>query len=46
MCICNASELDELIANEYEDFIFQHNRDPPHWKLTVLGYLNENLPGR
>jgi len=38
--------IDKLIANEHEHFIFQQNWAPPHWKLTVRAYLNENLPGR
>lgn len=38
--------FDELIANEHEHFIFQQDGAPPHWKLTVRTYLNENLPGR
>ena len=38
--------MDELIANENEDFIYQQNGAPPHWKLTVRAYLNNNLPRR
>ena len=37
---------DELLANEHEDFIYQQDSAPPHWKLTVLAYLNDNLPLR
>ena len=36
--------IDELIANEHEDFIYQQDGVPPHWKLTVWAYLNDNLP--
>ena len=36
--------IDELIANEHEDFIYQQDGALPHWKLTVRAYLNENLP--
>ena len=38
--------IDELIANEHKDFIYQQDGAPPHWKLTVRAYLNENLPRR
>ena len=38
--------IDRLTANEAEDFIFQQDGAPPHWKLSVRAYLNENLPGR
>ena len=38
--------IDELIANEHEDFIYQLDGAPPHWKLTVQAYLNENLSRR
>ena len=38
--------MDRLTANEAEDFIFQQNGARPHWKLSVLTYLNDNLPGR
>ena len=38
--------MDKLIANEHEDFIFQQDDAPPHWKLAVWAYLNDNLPGR
>ena len=38
--------MDELTANEHEDFIFQQDGAPPQWKLTVRAYLNENLRGR
>ena len=38
--------MDKLIANEHEDFIFQQDGAPPHWKLAVRAYLNDNLPGR
>ena len=38
--------MDELIANEHEDFIYQQDGAPPHWKLTVRAYLNDNLPRR
>ena len=36
--------MDELIANEHEVFIYQHDGAPTHWKLTVWTYLNDNLP--
>ena len=35
--------MDELIANEHEDFIYQQDSAPPYWKLTVRAYLNGNL---
>ena len=38
--------IDELIANEHEDFIYQQDGAPSHWKLTVRSYLNDNLPRR
>ena len=38
--------MDRLTANEGEDFIFQQDGAPPHWKLSVRAYLNKNLPGR
>ena len=38
--------FDQLIENEHESFIFQQDGAPPHWKLTVRAYLNENLPER
>ena len=38
--------IDELIANEHEDLIYQEDGVPPHWKLTVRAYLNDNLPRR
>ena len=38
--------MDDLIANEHEDFIYQQDGAPPHWKLTVRAYLNDNLPSR
>ena len=38
--------IDELIANKHEDFIYQQDGAPPHWKLTVQAYLNDNLPRR
>ena len=38
--------IDELIANEHEDFIYQLDGAPPHWKLTVRAYLNDNLSRR
>ena len=38
--------IDELIANEHEDFIYQQDGAPPHWKLTVRAYLHDNLPRR
>ena len=38
--------MDEHIANKHEDFIYQHDGAPPHWKLTVWTYLNDNLPRR
>ena len=38
--------MDELIANGHEDFNFQQDGAPPHWKLAVRAYLNDNLPGR
>ena len=36
--------MDELIANEHEDFIYQQDGDPPHRKFTVRAYLKDNLP--
>ena len=38
--------MDELIAHEHEDFIFQQDGAPPHWKLTVRAYLNDNMRER
>ena len=38
--------IDELIANEHEDFIYQQDGAPPHWKLTVRAYLKDNLQRR
>ena len=38
--------IDELIANEYEDFVYQQDGAPPHWKLTVQAYLHYHLPRR
>ena len=38
--------MDEHIANEHEYFIYQQDGAPPHWKLTVRAYLNDNLPRR
>ena len=38
--------MDRLAAYEDEDFIFQQDGVPPHWKLSVQAYLNENLPER
>ena len=38
--------MDEIIGNEHEDFIFQQDGAPPHWKLTMWAYLNDNLPAR
>ena len=38
--------MDKLIANEHEDFICQQDSAPPHWKLSVWVYLNDNLPER
>ena len=38
--------IDELISNKYEDFIYQQDSAPPHWKLTAQAYLNDNLPRR
>ena len=38
--------MNELIVNEQEDFINQQDGAPPHWKLTVPVYLNDNLPRR
>ena len=38
--------MDELIANEHKDFIYQQDGAPPHWKLTLRAYLNGNLPRR
>ena len=35
--------MDELIANDGDDFIYQQDGAPPHWKLTVRAYLNDNL---
>ena len=39
-------QKDELIANEHNDFIYQQDGAPPHWKLTVRAYLNDNLTRR
>ena len=36
--------MDELIANEHKDFIYQQDGAPPHWRLTVRAFLNDNLP--
>ena len=36
--------LDDLIANEHEDFIYEQDGAPSHWILSVRAYLNENLP--
>ena len=36
----------ELIANEHGGFIYQEDGAPPHWKLIVRAYLNDNLPRR
>ena len=38
--------MDELIANEHKDFIYQQDDAPPNWKLTLRAYLNDNLPRR
>ena len=38
--------LDGLEANKHNQFIFQQDGPPPHWKLIVQIYLNENLSGR
>ena len=38
--------MDEIIANKHEDFIYQQDGAPPHWKLIVRTYLNDNLPRR
>ena len=38
--------MDELTANEHGDFIFQQDGAPPHWRLTVQTYLDENVRGR
>ena len=38
--------MDELIGNEHKNFIYQQDDAPPHWKLTVRAYLNDNLPRR
>ena len=38
--------MDELTANEHEDFIYQQDGAPPHCKLTMRAYLNDNLPRR
>ena len=38
--------MDELLANEHEDFIHQQDGAPPQWKLTMRAYLNDNLPRR
>ena len=35
--------IDKLIANEHENFIYQQDGAPPHWKLTVRAYLNNCL---
>ena len=37
--------MNQLIANEHEDFIYQQHGAPPHWKLAVRAYLNDNLQG-
>ena len=33
----------ELIGNEHEDFIYQQDGAPPHYKLTVRAYFNDNM---
>ena len=38
--------MDELIANEHEDFIYQQDVASLRRKLTVRAYLNDNLPRR
>ena len=38
--------MNELTANEHEDFIYIQDGAPSHWKLTVRSYLNDNLPGK
>ena len=38
--------MDELNANEHEDFIYHQDGTPRHWKFTVRAYLNDNLPRR
>ena len=38
--------IHELIPNEHEDFVYQQDGAPPHWKVIVWAYLNENLPKR
>ena len=35
--------MDELTANEHENFILQQDGASPHWKLTMQAYLNENM---
>ena len=36
--------MDRHAANKDEDFIFPQDGAPPHWKLSIRAYLNENLP--
>ena len=38
--------MDELIASEHEDLIYQQDGAPSHWKLTVRAYLIDSLPRR
>lgn len=38
--------MDTRIVNEDGYFVFQQDEDPPHWKLTMQAYLNDNLQGR
>ena len=38
--------MDKLIANEHEDFIYQRDSAPPHWKLIVQAYLRRRWIGR
>ena len=38
--------MNELMANQHENFIYQQDGAPPHWKLTVRAYLNDDLPKR
>ncbi|KAK7073607.1 hypothetical protein SK128_017722, partial [Halocaridina rubra] len=45
-CVKNWNEgMDKMNSMKMKS-IFQHGGVPPHWKLNVRPYLNENLPGR
>ncbi|GBM24266.1 hypothetical protein AVEN_22593-1 [Araneus ventricosus] len=33
-----------LLEDEVTDFIFQQDEAPPHWPLSVRGYLNDKFP--